>query len=247
MTRDPITGKIVLLESDIREAMKYTKSNAAAARYLKISYIIYRKWAKKYIDSESGKSLFEVHLNPTGVGIPNYENRGRRPSGKGNKVYSLKQVLNNEVPNYPVNKLKHRLWRAGYKTRECESCGFSETRITDGEVPLTVAHKNGDRGDYSLENLEILCYNCYFLQVGNPWGIRRWDYVKNGAIGQTYRINANIENAEVDEYGNPLNIEEIGTLAASEIDPEEFKMDDITNSNIISKDEIEDIIRGQSK
>ena len=44
-------------------AMNKTKSNKAAARYLNVSYIHYKKWAKLYKDEATGKTLFEVHLN----------------------------------------------------------------------------------------------------------------------------------------------------------------------------------------
>jgi hypothetical protein len=27
--------------------------------------------------------------------------------------------------------------------------------------------KDGEKKNYKLDNVELLCYNCYFLQVGN--------------------------------------------------------------------------------
>ena len=50
-------------ESDIRYAMENTKSNAAAARFLKISFTSYKKYAKMYTDRESGKTLYELHIS----------------------------------------------------------------------------------------------------------------------------------------------------------------------------------------
>ena len=32
--------------------------------------------------------------------------------------------------------------------------------------PLVLHHVNGDVTDHRVDNLEILCYNCYFLEVG---------------------------------------------------------------------------------
>ena len=43
--------------------MAKTKSNKAAARYLGVSYIHYKKWAKFYKNEDTGQSLFESHLN----------------------------------------------------------------------------------------------------------------------------------------------------------------------------------------
>ena len=51
----------IILESDIRGAMKVTRSNLQAAKYLGISYNTYKKWAESYIDNESGKTLLELH------------------------------------------------------------------------------------------------------------------------------------------------------------------------------------------
>ena len=39
----------MLLQSQIEQAMKVTRSNKAAAEYLRVSYPLYRKFAKQYI------------------------------------------------------------------------------------------------------------------------------------------------------------------------------------------------------
>ncbi len=51
-----------LTKEQIIAAMGVTKSNRAAARWLNVSYIHYKKWAKNYKDEETGKTLFEKHL-----------------------------------------------------------------------------------------------------------------------------------------------------------------------------------------
>jgi DNA-binding CsgD family transcriptional regulator len=55
--------------------------------------------------------------------------------------------------------LKLRLLRSGLKDERCERCGISEWLGR----PLSVAlhHRNGDRLDNRLENLEFLCPNCH--------------------------------------------------------------------------------------
>ena len=50
-------------ETEIRYAMENTKSNAAAARFLKVSFTTYKKYARMYTDSKSGKTLYELHKN----------------------------------------------------------------------------------------------------------------------------------------------------------------------------------------
>ena len=52
----------------IERAMKHTKSNMSAARYLGCSYPHYKQYAKLY-KNEEGQTLFEAHLNRQGKGI----------------------------------------------------------------------------------------------------------------------------------------------------------------------------------
>ena len=52
-----------LTEDIIRNAMKHTQSNFQAARYLNLTIETYRKYAKMYVDRESGKNLYEFHKN----------------------------------------------------------------------------------------------------------------------------------------------------------------------------------------
>ena len=52
---------IHLTESQIRYAMENSYGNKAASRFLNIDYRTYTKYAKMYIDSDTQKSLFELH------------------------------------------------------------------------------------------------------------------------------------------------------------------------------------------
>ena len=59
-----------ITEDQIWEAINNTRSNHEAARWMKITYITYKKYAKKYIDRDTGKTLFDFHMNQSAKGIP---------------------------------------------------------------------------------------------------------------------------------------------------------------------------------
>lgn len=46
---------------------------------------------------------------------------------------------------------------------KCEKCGWSETNLHTGKIPIELSHKNGDFTDNRIENLELICPNCYSL------------------------------------------------------------------------------------
>jgi hypothetical protein len=148
----------ILLQSQIEQAMKVTRSNRAAAEYLRVSYPLYRRFAKQYQNSE-GLSLFEAHRNQPGSGMNKIS-----PSQRRSK---LDDILLGKHPHYPREKLLTRLIVNNYFPEQCTNCGFSQKRPTDLKTPLVLNTINGIRTDYRLENIEILCYNCYFVNVGN--------------------------------------------------------------------------------
>ena len=147
-------------KEEIIRAMKMTKSNAAAARYLRCSPQHYRKFAKVFVDEESGKTLFELHKNQQGKGIRKHF---------GGKEPRLDELMSGEtyVDSYDLNKYKARLIQEGIIKEECCRCGHSEQRVSDLKAPLLIAFKDYNKKNWKLDNLELLCYNCYFLYVGD--------------------------------------------------------------------------------
>lgn len=165
--RQPIN----LMESHIRYAMEHTKSNRSAAAFLNVSYPTYKKYAQLFVDSASGKSLFVLHMNKAGKGM----RKANTGAGAGTP---LKEILEGMHPNYNTINLKRRLLRSGLFEECCAECGFSERRITDYTVPLLLDYIDGDNSNKKKDNLRFLCYNHYYLLVGNPVGYRKkgWSY-----------------------------------------------------------------------
>lgn len=149
-------------EAVIRNAMKATQSNFQAARYLNTTIETYRKYAMLYIDQETGKNLYELHKNIFGKGI-------KKISWKNEiSLQKIDEILSRDAYRaVDAQKLKDRLIYEGKLRSECYRCGHHEKRIVDYKQPILLNFKDGNRNNWKFENLEMLCYNCYFLLVGN--------------------------------------------------------------------------------
>lgn len=152
-----------LSKDDILRAMRMTRSNRAAARYSLVAYNTYKKFAKLYKDTETGKTLWETHMNPSGKGIPKTLMYGRNQPG-------LKELMDGLIPidHYTPQKIKQKIIKEALLEEKCAICGFKERRVLDTKIPLILHHIDGNVKNYRLENLEFLCYNCSFLYAVSP-------------------------------------------------------------------------------
>ena len=151
----PLTKEMILA------AMSQTKSNRAACRYLNVSYIHYKKWAKLY-ESDTHDNLFEQHKNQCGKGIPKFlRGKGKEPA--------LIDIIEGrtDVSSFSPDKIKYRLITEGHLLEECTACKFNERRVSDYKMPLLLNFKDNNKKNYRKENIELLCYNHYFLTVGD--------------------------------------------------------------------------------
>jgi len=152
-------------KEDLLRAMKVTKSIRAAARYLNCSYQHIKPYFKSYrVDDNDPNSptLFEIHKNQLGKGIPKFlKHHGKDPD--------LDKILNGELytESFSIDKFKRRLIQEAILAEECSCCGFNEQRVSDYRVPLLINFKNGNKRDWKQENIEFLCYNCYYLTIGD--------------------------------------------------------------------------------
>jgi len=67
-------------------------------------------------------------------------------------------------------RLKDRLLREGLKARRCVRC--CNTSWLGEPIPLEIHHRDGDRTNNLLHNIELLCPNCHAL-TGNYRGKRK--------------------------------------------------------------------------
>ena len=155
-----------LTEAQIRYAMKNSKSNSGAARFLNVSLTTYEKYARRYIDEESGKDLWDLQKNQRGKGVNKQYNVTK---GK----FALKDILEGKYPKYSVHQLKNILInnadKVDFKTC-CHNCGYEEKRITDDKIPLILDHIDDDWTNHLRENIRFLCYNCFHNLKGNLRG-----------------------------------------------------------------------------
>jgi hypothetical protein len=149
-------------------AIGRTKSNRAAARYLSVSFEHYKKWAKLYRDEATGLSLWEKHKNQSGAGIPKFL------TGKSKEPALLDIIEGRATPHsFTPEKVKTRLILEGFLLEECYRCHLSERRVLDYKMPLLLNFKDKNKKNYTIANLELLCYNCYFLTVGDVFENRQ--------------------------------------------------------------------------
>jgi hypothetical protein len=180
----------ILMQSQIENAMKLTRSNRAAAEYLRVSYNLYKKFAKLYKNSQ-GVTLFDAHMNQSGYGISK--------THVSKKRFKLDEVLLGKHPQYPREKLLRRMVISGYIEEKCNHCGYCQKRPTDLKTPLVLHYLNGIVTDHRRENLEILCYNCYFVLVGdiNRRDLRTYAYDRPEEEAPTVSILDSQESMEV--------------------------------------------------
>lgn len=198
-------------KEDILRAMKVTKSNKAASRYLHCSYQHYKKWAKFYKDEETGKSLFELHINQCGKGIPKFLRNGKKDP-------VLLDIIEGRIDasSFSVEKMKFRLITEGYLLEECAECGFKERRILDYKMPLLLHFKDKNKANYSKENIQLLCYNHFFLQVGDIFTNRQIQGIEDHVS-----VNKSQVEWELDEYTRQ-RLKELGLDGNEE--PEEYNI-----------------------
>ena len=174
-----------LSKEQILVAQAKTKSNMAAARYLHVSYQHYKRYAKTY-------NLFDSHKNQSGKGIPKFL-KGTK------KMPHMLEIIEGRIAasSFDPNKLKYALIEQGYLLEECAVCSFKERRVMDYKMPLLLHFKDNNSNNYSLDNIQLLCYNHYFLTVGDIFNDK--DIKQIETKQEHFGTSENVE-WEVDDY-----------------------------------------------
>jgi len=150
-----VPGKrFIITKNMLLEAQKNTKSNMEASRWLKISYNTYKKWSKYY-------DVFEQHLNQKGIGVK-----------KGWATYKIPIddiIMGKRQPpkRYSLSVLKKRLMEEGYLQEECSSCSYNEINLLTEKVCLNIDFVDGNTKNFKIDNLRLLCPNCYLSYNGS--------------------------------------------------------------------------------
>jgi len=155
--------QINLSESEVRYAIENTRSSAQAAKFLRVSPATFKKYASIYKNPENGLTWYEISNNKKGVGIVR--------SPKASDFFSdLKEVLEGKKISRNKTYFKKRLFMSGLVKEKCCLCGFEEKRLSDDTSALLLDYKDGNSDNQKIDNIRVLCYNCYYINVGNLIG-----------------------------------------------------------------------------
>lgn len=198
-------------------AMEKTKSMKAAARFLGCDYGLAKKYFKLYRDEKTGKSLFELHKNPSGKGIRKYL------GGPNSKTYfNVLDIVEGrlEAKHFNPKVIKERLIEEGLVKEACNRCGYCQRRLLDYKMPLLSHWKDGVKTNYGMGNFELLCYNCYFLYCGEV--LTPPDLLALESTTPTH-YNTDQIKFELDDY-HLQRLNELGLMGPNKpgIDGEEF-------------------------
>ena len=138
-----MSRRIKVTDEQIIHVALNSQSATSAASKLGIKYETFRVHAKR---------LNVFNTNQSGKGT-------NKAKADGSGKISLDDIFEGKHPQYQSNKLRKRLFSEKIKDEKCELCGLTEW--FGKKLSLEVDHKDGNRYNHALSNLQILCPNCH--------------------------------------------------------------------------------------
>lgn len=233
--------KPLLSESQIRYAMANSENNYQASLFLGVSRELHKRSAELYIDKDTGVSLYTLHdAVKSPIRVPSEKSRQRKQRERGrnpNRHYNcnsgyrelLEDVLSGKYPGYCTNVLRTRVLTCGWIKPECENCGWDEYRLRDGNFPLLINFRDTNWRNCRLENIQLLCYNCYFCQVRNlhpNTTYQKYSY----KVSATARKQLGLTLTERKKYDQPYDVRRAELL--KELNEKYKIMDELDISNM---------------
>lgn len=190
-----------ILRTDVERAMNNSLSNKAAARYLGVDVKTYKKYASLY-KAEDGRTLYECHNNKAAAGIPKYILK--TPGGT-----QLIDIMEGKVDKTFVSLkvFKSRILSEGLFKEECSRCAYHERRSLDEKVPIILHFIDGNKRNWQKINIEFLCYNCYFLCIGDVFNKRQLAVLEDYREIQTKTIDFDLPEAHEEAIKKLINLE----------------------------------------
>ena len=174
----------------ITNGMQYARSMRSLARYLGCSYLHLRQYMHLYKD-EDGVSFYDKYKNQNGKGVTKLRNRGHSEK----KIAEILKGGSGWETMHP-NKFVQESIRYGYFQEECVKCGMKERRMLDYKVPLLLNFKDSNKNNFKLDNLELVCYNCYFLYIGDVFDMKQQRAIQSKQDTHTKAVDFDLD----DEY-----------------------------------------------
>lgn len=189
------TKKRVLTEDDIKRAIRNSSSNRGAARYLGVSFPIWKSWASKYT-TDTGETYYKKHCNPSGAGTKKISS----------KSISVADILDGKLLpwNYSAKLVKRLLIKDNYLVEQCNRCGYNKRRNLDMKVPLILFFRDLNKKNYNLNNLEFLCYNCHFHAVGDVYDEKQLKAMEDYDVIRAKKIHLDLPDKYETDFNNRM-------------------------------------------
>lgn len=107
----------------------------------------------------STKNRLQNFILKYNIDISHFKGKGHTKNF-GKKKTPTEDYLNNKI-KITSHKLRLRLLEEGIFEHKCNCCGL--TTWLDQPIPLELHHKDGNKENNNLDNLELRCPNCHYF------------------------------------------------------------------------------------